>query len=384
MARACLTFLSFDDFKNKPTEIWRREQVDGYRIPCYKAFPDNPYHFTFYAVLSWGFHAQRADETEEVKVAAIDFLSRPANVAYNWLVIMIVQSWTCVGKRVAACDGKYLLYEDLLKDAQLFRLLLPVHVGLKDFLVELLKRHTRPAENALDTVISRLAGYAAWFEHRDIVRLLLTKKDVDWNVSAWNGKELVTQIAGWNDEDTLRTLLQKESCSVDALTGMGSALHLAVRNGFTSIARMLLEAGADVEALNKQHNPVIITALTRIIGERTWDWEMIDLLLEYKADVNAHGENGNTALHYAHWSGTKAIVYLVSKGANLNLRNELGQTPLDSAIFERAAESIKTLQTAGGKTAIGMFIDEHGSSIPPEWLEKLKKNQERRNRGGYW
>ena len=390
VARACLAFLSFDDFSNKTPELWLRQQLlYGYETPRDKAFIDSPYHFTFYAVLSWGFHAQRAGETVEVMVAAIDFLSRPTNVAYNWVVIMIAEPWTRLGKWVCGVDPKLMLYEDLLKDADLFRLLLPVHFGLKGFLVELLKRHTRPAENALDTVISRLACHAARRGYEEIVRLLLTQKDVDWDMCDSSGENLLLLV----DEVTLRTLLQKENCSVNVTNDDGSALHAAVTDWEPSRVRILLESGADVRGRNKYGEPVIVKVMSsRSFGES--EREMMDLLLEYKADINAHTPNGSTALHLAVRTpafGYK-VEYLVSKGANLNLPDALGKTALDivedSAAGKHTRRSdsdydhemvIQILREAGGKTAKEMSqpsVNEQDPSFPPEWLERLKDIQE--------
>ena len=353
VARACLAFLSFDDFGNKLRDIYR------YKIPHNKAPPDNPYHLTFYAAVSWGHHAQRAGETEEVMAAAVDFVSRPANIAYNWLVLMNAQLWS------GPWDYYYsrIMYQDLLKDADLFRLLLPVHFRLEGFLVELLKRYTRPSENTLDTVISQLACHAERYGHKEILRLLLTEKDVNWDICDMSGNPLLFLV----DEDNLRTLLHKENCSVNAITEYGSALHSAVQRTLPSRVRILLEAGADVGVCDKEGVPIIVKAMSGLVsGYDLGEWwgEMMDLLLEYKVDINECGPGGDTALHLA--GLCDASEYLVSKGANLNLANGAGKTPLDVA-EESAAEAAKAakgkdrmghyeiviqiLRKAGGKTA---------------------------------
>ena len=286
----------------------------------------NPYHFTCYAALSWGFHAQRAVETESID-AALDFLSRPFNVAYNWHVLMNKDlQWLQMYL-------KPLTYEDLLKDADFFRMLLAAHFRLKDVLVELLKRRTRPAENALDPVISDLACHAARLGYKEIVRLLLNKKDVDWNMCGFDDRNLLLLVVGWDEEETLRILLQKESCSVNALTDSGSALHCAGRTGHTSIARIFLEARAEVEARRKDCWSVISEAVPCLPGD-VFLKEMMDLLLEYKADINAPSRKGDTVLHIAaalSQDSTLAVEYLVLKGANVNLLNRQGKTPLDLA-----------------------------------------------------
>ncbi len=282
----------------------------------------------------------------------LDFLSRPANVAYNWLVMMTERSW---GRDMLAT----ITYEESLKDADFFRMLLAVQFGLKSVLVELLKSHTRPAENALDRVISRLACHAAKLGYREIVKLLLTKKGVDWDMCGFCGDKLLMLVAGWNDEDTLRILLQKESCSVNALANMGSALHWATRNGCTSIARILLEAGADVEARGSSSLSVIPEATPYLVTGGSWE-EMMELLLEYKADINGQTFLGYTALHIVARCSTHAVEYLVSKGADLNLPDYYGNTPLDlvekHSSGEVEAKIIRILREAGGKTGKEMVL----------------------------
>ena len=300
-----------------------------------------------------------------MKDATLDFLSRPANVAYNWLVMMTERSW---GR-----DMDPILYEESLKEADFFKMLLAVQFGLKSVLVELLKTHTRPAKNELDRVISRLASHAAKFGYREIVKILLTEKDVDWDMCGFCGNKLLMLVAEWNDKDTLRTLLQKKSCSVNALANMGSALHWATRNCCTSIARMLLEAGADVEARGGSSLSVIAEAAPYLITSGSWE-EMMDLLLEYKADINGQAFLGYTALHImasGSECSTSAVEYLVSKGADLNLPDVYGETPLDlveaqssEKIKKVGAKIIQILRGAGGKTGREMV---QLPGVPAAW-----------------
>jgi ankyrin repeat protein len=57
--------------------------------------------------------------------------------------------------------------------------------------------------------------------------------------------------------------------------------------------------------------------------------EAVQVALEFGGDVNATNEKGDTALHIAASKGSNALVQLlVDKGARLDARNKLGQTPL--------------------------------------------------------
>ena len=74
--------------------------------------------------------------------------------------------------------------------------------------------------------------------------------------------------------------------------------------------------------------------------------EAVQLVLQLGADVNATNQNGDTALHIAASKGSNAIVQLlVAKGAKLNLKNKLGQTPLsltELLVSESARSRLKS------------------------------------------
>lgn len=60
------------------------------------------------------------------------------------------------------------------------------------------------------------------------------------------------------------------------------------------------------------------------------DMEAVSLLVELGADVNALGDLGQTPLHYAAIFGHEVVYnYLISKGASPDLKNEFGKTPTE-------------------------------------------------------
>ena len=65
--------------------------------------------------------------------------------------------------------------------------------------------------------------------------------------------------------------------------------------------------------------------------------------LELGADINQANAQGNTALHSAAFSNLPAVAaFLIAHGATLNLRNEIGDTPLKVAEGYQAAMTVAT------------------------------------------
>jgi len=112
--------------------------------------------------------------------------------------------------------------------------------------------------------------------------------------------------------------------SADGFTALG----LAIFFGQTPVARFLLDQGAEVnaQATNGQRVGAIHAAVSRK------DRDMVSLLLGKGADPNLRQERGFTPLHGAAASGEKAIAeLLLLHGADRTLLTEDGKSPADLA-----------------------------------------------------
>jgi len=77
------------------------------------------------------------------------------------------------------------------------------------------------------------------------------------------------------------------------------------------------------------------------------------LFIAKGADVNVRNESGATPLHEAARRGYKEIVeFLIEKGAQINAKDEDGMTPLAEALLNdpKAREVVEILQKHGAKT----------------------------------
>ena len=119
---------------------------------------------------------------------------------------------------------------------------------------------------------------------------------------------------------------------------------LAARFREPKIMRVLAAAGADPRfTLNGTNAPMAAIAGTSTRGrrdtvveleeERRLTVESVKVALDLGVDVNATDEKGNTALHAAASRKLDPVVeYLATRGAELDLRNKRGQTPLTLAM----------------------------------------------------
>jgi ankyrin repeat protein len=105
-------------------------------------------------------------------------------------------------------------------------------------------------------------------------------------------------------------------------------LVMAAYKGYTEIVTLLLEAGADVTAVDPGMKATALHAAA--YAGRT---EAARRLIEYQIDINKQGPyNGYTALHDAIWQNNIATAeVIIQAGANLNLKSNDGETPLEFA-----------------------------------------------------
>jgi ankyrin repeat protein len=160
----------------------------------------------------------------------------------------------------------------------------------------------------------------------------------------------VADAAMRGDVAAVRALIDR-GADVNAAQGDGmTALHWAGETGTAEMARMLLAAGANLEARTRIGD---LTPL--LIAAEAGNGPVVGVLVESGADVEARSTvGGGTALHYASESGDVASVRaLLQHGADPNVRQlEWEQTPLIYAASKNRVEVIRTLLEAGADPSL--------------------------------
>ena len=121
-------------------------------------------------------------------------------------------------------------------------------------------------------------------------------------------------------------------------------LHLAGFFGCLDCVQALLDAGAKLNERSKnamQNMPLHAAAAGR-------HSEIVRILLERGAWVNARQHGGWTALHAAAQNGATALAeLLIAAGADVNARADNNQTPLDLALTKAQQQMVDILEHYG-------------------------------------
>ncbi len=126
-----------------------------------------------------------------------------------------------------------------------------------------------------------------------------------------------------------------------------TALHRAAGYGRVEIARMLIDAGANLNVQNTWGN----TPLR--MGAGNGRVEIVRMLIDAGANVDAQDKWGKTSLNVVTYYGNAEIArMLIDAKANVNMQNEWDVTPLhDAAEFGRV-EIAQMLIDAGARKDI--------------------------------
>ena len=170
-------------------------------------------------------------------------------------------------------------------------------------------------------------------------------------------------------------LLLKQGADVNAAQGDGmTALHWASSHGDVDETKMLVYAGARVDAVTRNGNytPLHLAA-------RTGNAAVVRALLDAGASPNAKTTSGGaTALHYAAGHGSvETITALLDKGATVDIRDGAWeQTPLMWAAAYNRIDAMAVLLKRGADIAAVSKVDD----IPARERADRAANQLRNRR----
>jgi putative MATE family efflux protein len=143
-----------------------------------------------------------------------------------------------------------------------------------------------------------------------------------------------------------------ESLKFDFSTYREPVLNIALKSRYRAIARFLIQSGANSNSWSR--------GLTNEDGASlhfaaAWgDVELVRMLLRKGAKINCRNMIGETPLHLAAQVGhTQVVNELLQTGADPNIENDYKETPLDYAIAGGNGDVAKLIKAYGGKAHVG-------------------------------
>ena len=199
----------------------------------------------------------------------------------------------------------------------------------------------------------------------DIERVISTG-----GLTGTGGYSLIHALTEYGEEAPLRILLER-GADPNALDGDGkTALHLAAAldENAENVVRVLLAHHADLDARTTGEGE---TAL--VVAVKSSRLAVVQVLLENGADLNAQDRLGYTAIHHAVFQGATTVLrLLVRKGAYIDETGHYGRTALHLAATRGHEAIVTVLKEAGAnmkikdkekKTALNLAEENHHDGV---------------------
>ncbi len=180
------------------------------------------------------------------------------------------------------------------------------------------------------------------------------------------GKTLLHHAVSTNNFRIVKILIDKKFVRniIPRDNDERTPLHYAVSNGNLDIVELLANKFGGIKYVDKNRKAALHEAVYLCKSEKGKknSLNIVKILIKYGANVNVKDNSGWTPLHIAAWYSDLDIVkYLVEKGADVNAKDNLGQTPLHISTNKGDLENVKALIHGGaipeyknhdGKTSI--------------------------------
>ncbi|XP_057667659.1 putative ankyrin repeat protein RF_0381 [Diorhabda carinulata] len=226
--------------------------------------------------------------------------------------------------------------------------------------------------------------YAVNTGNIDMVEYLMTTAGKDISVNQCDACCFSPlHMAAANGDIEMTKWLLNKGANVNAVGGRHrqNALHVATRGPYLALMRILVEAGADVNAVDVEEHSILTCAV------RQGCEETVRFLVRKGARVNHEESGGVTALRLGIWANNSAVVkillengarvihshhlvhvavsnnnldiikMLVESGAMVNSRDDQGQTPLMLACSRKNFAIAKYLLSHGADVNAANHID---------------------------
>lgn len=164
--------------------------------------------------------------------------------------------------------------------------------------------------------------------------------------------------------EDFKKLLTKEPRLAKYSSKDGTLLHIVCGHAMNdptvkhAMVEALLKVGIDTNAIDDQGWTVLhnVVGFSKLV-------DVAQLLIAHGANVDAVGKNGQRPIHRA--NSVSMIELLLKKGADINVKDNAGHTPLDGLLFHLAG-ALKGRGHMEGDSQVTLFVRERGGVSPME------------------
>ncbi|HOO32766.1 MAG TPA: ankyrin repeat domain-containing protein [Thermotogota bacterium] len=174
--------------------------------------------------------------------------------------------------------------------------------------------------------------------------LYLIEQGADPNVLNRKGESPLFIVLDKNLDKSLVTALLEQGADPETGNNYGTLLREAVKNRQLDYAQMLIDAGADIRAVDAEGNTYLHIS-SSINSPKT-----LAFLIDKGLEVNVKNDAGDTPLHIAAENGYVDVVKaLIDTGADLFALNNRGYSPMHIHLFvyEQDVEAVEWLLSMG-------------------------------------
>jgi ankyrin repeat protein len=194
--------------------------------------------------------------------------------------------------------------------------------------------------------------YAALCGFQDLVEHLILK--YPQHVNARGGYYVTPLVAALAREHYQTAKILRDNGAHPNVTGHDARtpLHAAVYSGHLQMVQVLLEYKADISAKTSATGTGITPLHYMVYGNYGLSRadNLACVLLKHGADVNARSNDQSTPLHLAAQFGMVCLVHvLLDHGASVGAEDERGRTPLQMASLNGHSSVVKLLSEHGAK-----------------------------------